>query len=57
MAGWLTASQACGAGIMYHDLVNAVRKQIPASVSHIATKVTAIAGDAGTAAPHAGHGR
>ena len=34
------------AGIMYHDLVNAVRQQIPASVRHIATKVTAIAGDA-----------
>jgi 2-polyprenyl-6-methoxyphenol hydroxylase-like FAD-dependent oxidoreductase len=35
------------AGIMYHDLVNAVRAQIPASVRHIATKVTAIAGDGG----------
>jgi 2-polyprenyl-6-methoxyphenol hydroxylase-like FAD-dependent oxidoreductase len=33
------------AGIMYHDLVNAVRQQIPASVRHVATKVTAIAGD------------
>jgi 2-polyprenyl-6-methoxyphenol hydroxylase-like FAD-dependent oxidoreductase len=28
---------------MYHDLVNAVRRQIPASVRHVATKVTAIA--------------
>jgi 2-polyprenyl-6-methoxyphenol hydroxylase-like FAD-dependent oxidoreductase len=35
------------AGILYHDLVNAVRKQIPASVPHIATKVSAISGDAG----------
>jgi 2-polyprenyl-6-methoxyphenol hydroxylase-like FAD-dependent oxidoreductase len=35
------------AGIMYHDLVNAVRKQIPVGVQHVATKVTAIAGDAG----------
>ena len=34
------------AGIMYHDLVNAVRRQIPAGVSHVATKVTAIGGDA-----------
>ncbi len=34
------------AGIMYHDLVNAVRQQIPASVRHIATKVTAISGGA-----------
>jgi 2-polyprenyl-6-methoxyphenol hydroxylase-like FAD-dependent oxidoreductase len=34
------------AGIMYHDLVNAVRQQIPANVRHVATKVTAIAGDA-----------
>ena len=34
------------AGIMYHDLVNAVRQQIPASVRHMATKVTAITGDA-----------
>lgn len=34
------------AGIMYHDLVNAVRKQIPASVRHVATKVTTIAGEA-----------
>jgi 2-polyprenyl-6-methoxyphenol hydroxylase-like FAD-dependent oxidoreductase len=34
------------AGIMYHDLVNAVRQQIPANVRHFATKVTAIAGDA-----------
>jgi 2-polyprenyl-6-methoxyphenol hydroxylase-like FAD-dependent oxidoreductase len=34
------------AGIMYHDLVNVVRQQIPASVHHVATKVTAIAGDA-----------
>lgn len=33
------------AGIMYHDLVNAVRRQIPASVRHFATKVTAIVGD------------
>ena len=31
---------------MYHDLVNAVRQQIPANVRHVATKVTAIAGDA-----------
>ncbi|MEP7172961.1 MAG: FAD-dependent monooxygenase [Aestuariivirga sp.] len=35
------------AGILYHDLVNAVRKQIPASVPHIATKVSAISGHAG----------
>jgi len=34
------------AGIMYHDLVNGVRRQIPASVQHLATKVTAIGGDA-----------
>ena len=34
------------AGIMYHDLVNAVRQQIPANVRHVATKVTAIAGEA-----------
>ena len=33
-------------GIMYHDLVNAVRQQIPANIRYIATKVTAIAGDA-----------
>ncbi len=35
------------AGIMYHELVNAVRKQIPVGVQHLATKVTAIAGDGG----------
>lgn len=35
------------AGILYHDLVNAVRQQIPASVPHIATKVSAISGNAG----------
>lgn len=35
------------AGILYHDLVNVVRKQIPASVPHIATKVAAISGDTG----------
>lgn len=34
------------AGIMYHDLVNAVRQQIPAKVRHVATKVTAVAADA-----------
>ena len=34
------------AGIMYHDLVNAVRQQIPANVRHVATKVTAISGNA-----------
>ncbi len=34
------------AGILYHDLVNRVRQQIPASVRHLATKVTAISGDA-----------
>jgi 2-polyprenyl-6-methoxyphenol hydroxylase-like FAD-dependent oxidoreductase len=34
------------AGIMYHDLVNAVRRQIPANVRHVATKVSAIGGDA-----------
>ena len=33
------------AGIMYHDLVNAVRQQIPSDVRHVATKVTAIAGE------------
>ncbi|MDP1700677.1 MAG: FAD-dependent monooxygenase [Aestuariivirga sp.] len=35
------------AGILYHDLVNAVRQQIPASVPHIATKAAAISGNAG----------
>ncbi len=35
------------AGIMYHDLVNAVRRQIPASVPHVATKVSGISGNAG----------
>jgi 2-polyprenyl-6-methoxyphenol hydroxylase-like FAD-dependent oxidoreductase len=35
------------AGIMYHDLVNAVRQQIPTSVPHIATKVASIATEAG----------
>jgi thioredoxin reductase len=35
------------AGIMYHDLVNAVRKQIPANVPHIATKVAGITADVG----------
>ena len=34
------------AGIMYHDLVNAVRKEIPASIRHVATKVTAISDEA-----------
>jgi 2-polyprenyl-6-methoxyphenol hydroxylase-like FAD-dependent oxidoreductase len=34
------------AGIMYHDLVNAVRQQIPNHVRHVATKVSAITGDA-----------
>lgn len=33
------------AGILYHDLVNTVRQQIPAGVRHVATKVTAITGD------------
>ena len=33
------------AGIMYHDLVNAVRQQIPNHVRHVVTKVTAIGGD------------
>ena len=44
------------AGIIYHDLVNTVRQQIPATVQHLATKVTAIAGDGGDAC-HACHGR
>ncbi|MGB3140382.1 MAG: FAD-dependent monooxygenase [Aestuariivirga sp.] len=35
------------AGILYHDLVNTVRQQIPASVPHIAAKVSAISGNAG----------
>jgi 2-polyprenyl-6-methoxyphenol hydroxylase-like FAD-dependent oxidoreductase len=35
------------AGIMYHDLVNAVRRQIPTSVPHLATKVAAITTEAG----------
>jgi len=35
------------AGIMYHDLLNAVRQQIPARVRHLATKVSAISGNAG----------
>lgn len=36
------------AGIMYHDLVNTVRAQIPAGVRHVATKVSGItAGGAG----------
>jgi 2-polyprenyl-6-methoxyphenol hydroxylase-like FAD-dependent oxidoreductase len=30
------------AGILYHDLVNTVRQQIPANVRHVATKVTGI---------------
>ncbi|MDO8352966.1 MAG: FAD-dependent monooxygenase [Aestuariivirga sp.] len=34
------------AGIMYHDLVNAVRQQIPENIRQVATKVTAISGDA-----------
>lgn len=34
------------AGILYHDLVNAVRQQIPASVQYFATKVTAISNNA-----------
>jgi 2-polyprenyl-6-methoxyphenol hydroxylase-like FAD-dependent oxidoreductase len=33
------------AGIMYHDLVNSVRRQIPSRVRHIATKVSAITHD------------
>jgi 2-polyprenyl-6-methoxyphenol hydroxylase-like FAD-dependent oxidoreductase len=35
------------AGVMYHDLVNAVRQQIPASVPHIATKVAGITTETG----------
>lgn len=35
------------AGILYHDLVNAVRKNIPASVPHIATKVAGITTETG----------
>ena len=34
------------AGIMYHNLVNAIRQQVPASVPHIATKVAAISTEA-----------
>jgi 2-polyprenyl-6-methoxyphenol hydroxylase-like FAD-dependent oxidoreductase len=33
------------AGILYHDLVNTVRQQIPASVQHFATKVNGISTD------------
>jgi 2-polyprenyl-6-methoxyphenol hydroxylase-like FAD-dependent oxidoreductase len=36
------------AGIMYHDLVNAVRQQVPASVPHIATKVAGITTQTGS---------
>jgi 2-polyprenyl-6-methoxyphenol hydroxylase-like FAD-dependent oxidoreductase len=35
------------AGILYHDLVNTVRRQIPANVRHIATKVTGVSSGAG----------
>lgn len=35
------------AGIMYHDLVNTVRQQIPTNIPHIATKVASIATEAG----------
>jgi 2-polyprenyl-6-methoxyphenol hydroxylase-like FAD-dependent oxidoreductase len=35
------------AGIMYHDLVNAVRQQIPTSVPHIVTKVAGITTETG----------
>ncbi len=35
------------AGIMYHDLVNAVRQQIPASVQHLATKVNGVSAEGG----------
>ena len=34
------------AGILYHDLVNTVRQQIPANVRHVATKVTGISNGA-----------
>ena len=34
------------AGILYHDLVNTVRQQIPSNVRHVATKVTGINSDA-----------
>jgi 2-polyprenyl-6-methoxyphenol hydroxylase-like FAD-dependent oxidoreductase len=44
--GRLIDSKPSGrAGILYHDLVNAVRQQIPANVRHVATKVTGIACD------------
>ncbi len=35
------------AGILYHDLVNTVRQQIPASVQHLATKVHGISAEGG----------
>ena len=35
------------AGIMYHDLVNTVRQQVPVSVPHIATKVASITTETG----------
>jgi 2-polyprenyl-6-methoxyphenol hydroxylase-like FAD-dependent oxidoreductase len=35
------------AGILYHDLVNTVRREIPANVRHIATKVTGVSSGAG----------
>lgn len=34
------------AGILYHDLVNTVRQQVPANVRHVATKVTGITSEA-----------